>query len=180
MHRPTRLCNSSLGLRLIIGAVSVCAVACTTRRYISEEDLATLTVCPYGVDDDVTGTFDADCVRELFGQDIRLLEPPDGYTNPSFRISTPAVPAQLKVVFGAKDGDEERTIRLDIDPTDVLPLFLPIDEIMVGQHKVGVAEPVEGRTHFYWQEGRWRYSLDAPTENADEFEAAVEMIGTAN
>jgi hypothetical protein len=160
--------------------VVAAAVACRSYPQASEELLATLTTCPIGVEEQITGHFTWECVRELFRNEIKLAEPPDGYSNWSFRISTPAEPTQLKVVFGSNDRDEDKTIHLNIDPPHVLPLYLPTDEVMVGKLEVEVARRDEGRrTQFSWHDAGWNYSLDAPTENSSQLDAALEMIRTA-
>jgi hypothetical protein len=152
--------------------------ACDGREYASEELIRTLTVCPYGVDEEVLSSYAPDCVRALFNGEIVLIEPDERFRSPSFWISTPATPLQLQAVYGSRDGGKDDLIRLNVDPPDVLPLFLPTEEVVVGPTIVGIASSPDGREHYYWEQNGWRYSLDVPPSEINRGEA-LELIREA-
>lgn len=162
----------------LIGVLASVTGACQGGEHASDELIATLTACPYGVDEEVLSSYDPDCVRELFRGEIVLIEPDARYRTPSFNIFTPAVPTQIKAVYGARDGDEDNLLRFDVDPPDVLPLFIATDEAQVGSIVVGIASSPDGREHYYWQLNGWRYSLDVPPSEIDR-DAALELIRRA-
>ena len=101
---------SVLSSLAFVGAI-VASSACTPdNTRVTPEMLATLNACPIGVTTDVLSNYTPECVRSLFHNNIRLVDPGEEYLSPAFEINTPANPLQLVATYYALGKDTSEAL----------------------------------------------------------------------